>query len=207
MVVNNNDASKANNDDLEWRFVKKIVESDGTMTITSSNLGESFDIFNYDYKVVFSGETTNEDNDTPFIRLNNVSSSSYQALFTRSLGSSTLTFSLDNSSNISTGALLSGGSDFVGLTVVNLEFIITRSYIGFDAFGNTNFALSVFGDGFSGGAKAPSGTPIIIPTFSKFLGNLGGTIAQTLTQIDIVHNITSGSIDNSVGRIYKRKKQ
>jgi hypothetical protein len=196
----------------EWVLVEKFVLSGGTISINNSTFtNDGYDILNYDYKFVVDLDTTIEDNSSPYIRINNISTNSYNYVYERvsldaisnpGTGQST-SFGGHDQNLINTGLLLGSASADVGITNLHLEFTVSQSY-GFFTFGNNFHSIFVEGKGSALAIDAPAGTPIIFPIMSKFAGNISQS--SGLSQVDIIHDITAGSVDNSVVRVYRRPK-
>ena len=205
--------AKAVPGNLEWRFVQKITETDGTLGITNSSItNENFDIANYDYKFVVVLDTNAEDNSIPLIRLNSSNASIYNYLYERvnldavtnpDTGANTSLGGYDQSS-ISTGLGLDSENQNVSLTNLNLEFVVSQSNEAYTYGGTTQYALMVEGKGSALAVDAPNTTPKVWPVVSRFTGSV--LSSSGLTRVDIIHNITAGTTDNSVVRIYKRAK-
>jgi len=202
--------STANASFSEWAFIEKInnATTPGTGDIS---IVRAFDIENFDYKFVVDLDTNAEDNSDPFIRLNNISTNSYNYVYERvsltgasmpTTGAST-SFGGHGLTNIGTGVLLGSASESVLLTNLRLEFSVSQSY-GFGTFDSDLYSLFVHGNATALGTKAPVGTPAIFPIMSKFTGNL--STSEGFNRIDISHSITAGAIDSAVVRIYRRAK-
>lgn len=199
---------------VEWNFLQKITASGSTLSVTNSSLtNHTFDVSDYDYKFVVAVETSTEDNSSPMIRLNNISTTAYNYIYERATldavtnpdtGSNT-SFGGYDQTNIGTGLLLGSASQDVAMTNLQLEFIVSQSVQSYTFGGSTEYrALLVEGKGSALAIDAPSGTPRVWPIVSRFSGSL--TSSTGLTQVDIIHEITGGTTDNASVKIYYRAK-
>jgi hypothetical protein len=198
---------------LEWELVEKLnLSGTGTASISNGTFAtHSFDIDNYDYKFVVDLDTLGEDNSEPYIRINGISAHSYNYVYERvsldaisnpDTGQST-SFGGHDRNLIGTGLLLGSASSDVGLTNLHLEFTVSQSY-GFIPFAVDLYSIFVQGTGSALGIDATAGSPNIWPIVSKFAGNISQS--SGLSSVDIIHDITEGSQDRAIVRVYKRPK-
>jgi hypothetical protein len=189
----------------EWNYIGATTVSNGTVIIDSAVIGGAYDLANYDYKFVLVAETSDEDNSELFIRINNITTNSYKYVYTRASSSdnSTLVFSDKESNRIVTGTLLPGNNTGVAYTNVEIEFVLSRSYGVFTVFSTDNYNYIIKGQGITTAMNAPV-TNTIYPLISNFIGNIQLTAA--VNTVEIVHDITAGTVDTAKVRVYRRNK-
>ena len=197
-------------DDTEWAYVGKSTDSQTgtTITVNSTDLGESYDWANYDYKFVYQGSTTAEDTSQPYIRFDGVTTNdkySYQYVRWQQTAETTETQTVvgDAKSNlIYTGLALASYSAGGYGTDLEIEFTVRRS-------GTT-------GSGFYGFLVRGEGNVHYWPTTQNISLSYDG-MAQTrfvgsfkqdsaITSMTITHSITAGGTDTNIVRVYKRRK-
>lgn len=198
---------------VEWNFVEKLQLTGGTATVSNSTFANhTFDIANYDYKFVVDLETDSEDNDGPYIRLNNNSNAVYNYIITYST-TPTLTnpdsgYAYTNAAydanQIETGVGLGIDSANVGLTGIHLDFVVSQTYIPAYTIGTSTYMLTAKGVVSALAIDAPTTGPVIWPTSSNFFGSFSSSAG--LTEVDIIHNLTAGNNDKAVVRVYRRAK-
>lgn len=198
---------------VEWNFVEKLQLVGNTATVSNATFANhTFDIANYDYKFVVDLETTAEDNDGPYIRFNNQSTASYNYILTYST-TPTLTnpdsgFAYTNAAydanQIETGVGLGIDSANVALTGVHLDFVVSQTYLPGYTIGNSTYMLTAKGTVSALAIDGPVTGTVVWPTSSNFFGSLASSAG--LTQVDILHSLTSGLDDKAVVRVYRRAK-
>jgi hypothetical protein len=207
---------QANATIAEWSFLEKITNTEQNQG--SILISRDFDTDTYDYKFVVDADTNAEDNDSVKIQLNQNTSNVYQYLVTQTrvdlepnnyVISQNFSFANDAggrpeavpSAWIPSFVNLRPESTQVDVTRIHLEFVVSQGY-GTGTFGVKS--LSVKGEGTALGIKAPVSGQLILPSVSTFLGFIQAQAG--LTDVTIIHDITAGTTDNSVVRIYRRLK-
>jgi hypothetical protein len=201
----------------DWTFINKLITSNSidSFTIDSTLLGEVFDFINFDYKFVYDGQTTDEDNSTPYIRFNDDDTPGrHSYIFDRliagvDIGEPTRgsSCSFGTSNVIFTGVMLGTASTWVGVTFMTLEFIVSRARLNSEAFPRSVFMLE--GRGFASAAQGGASQPmdaISSTCMSKFVGNYQASNVDELNSIFFWHGITQGISDINSLRVYKRAK-
>jgi hypothetical protein len=198
---------------VEWNFVEKLQIVGNTASVSNATFANhTFDIANYDYKFVVDLETAGEDNDGPYIRLNNISTGTYNYLITYSTTPTltnpdsgfAYTVAQYDSPQIETGVGLGIDSANVALTGVHLDFVVSQTYIPGYTISNDFYMLTAKGTVSALAIDGPVSGAVVWPASSNFFGSL--TSSAGLTQVDIIHNLTGGTNDKAVVRVYKRAK-
>lgn len=191
----------------EWSLVGRFVETNpsGTTTINQANIGEAFDIDNYDYKVVFEASTSTKDTSTLRIRLNDVAPSTFDWVYSLidAAGNQTTVSSSENATSVNTGTRLEGTNDGIGMTQVNTEFIISQGFGTFD-YSNTH-VLMIKGEASALALSGPVAN-VIKPSKSTFVGSQTFGANEEITSINLVHDLIAGIEQQAACAVYKRLK-
>ena len=205
----------------EWIFYKKLSTGNGVedFLVNETALGEAFDFDNFDYKFVYDGQTTIEGNSSPYIRFNNDSQEGRHAFtYDRTIQSQegapiqTLQGSMDTT-DIPTGVMLgTATSDIVGVTLLTIEFIVTKARVASEPYTLLNYHLEGRGTATAGnGNTVPATSSLIAIGRSSFSGNyemagIGSPVHSIYFWHGITDGITDGATDINVLRIYRRHK-
>ena len=197
-------------DDVEWAYVGKSTDSQtGTsITVDSTDLGESYDWANYDYKFVYQGSTTGEDTSMPYIRFDGVSTSnkySYQYVRWQQTADLTETRTVQGDANTSliyTGLSLSSFSSGGFGTDTELEFTVRRS--GTTGSGMYGFLVRGEGNVHYWPTTQTLSTAYDGMAQTSFVGSFRQDSA--ITSMTITHQITAGGTDTNIVRVYKRRR-
>lgn len=206
-------AGSVSPDLVEWFYVGTSTDGDTLtdITVNSVDLGESFDFDNYDYKFVYDGWTSTEDNSRPYVRLDADSTAGRHSFVYQRVTLTAATTGTESiageygatSTYIDTGVEL--GTVSTGtLTQSQIEFIISRgrqNRAGYYTYLVRGDGAAAAGEYIQTDATTYSGT-----CMSRFSGSYAST-NSTLTQIYFYHSINFGSIDANKIAVYKRRKQ
>jgi len=208
---------------VEWLFVGISNDptdgfsggADGKITISSNDLGQNFDWYNYDYKFVFAGSVNGEDNSALKIYFDDITTiNKYSWLYntTRINGTSSATNFLgaDNGSGPLSNTILTGlGIDTTSgggqLTGVSCEFIVSRTLIAPSA-GMPGWSIRGNGSGHYFPSTQTLSTALDGAVFTNFIGTFRqDTLVSSIT---IDHGLQDGTTTgaHNIVSVYKRKK-
>jgi len=197
--------------DIEWRYVgtSTDLETATQIDITSTDLGESFDWANYDYKFVYTGATNTEDNSVPLIRFDNISATdkySYQYSRIQQTAETTeavLVAGDSQTTGITTGLGLAVFSDLGYATILTMEFTVSQSELN-----SAGFYFNTV-RGFGSVHYLPSSQSLTTSQDGLCQTTFIGAFKQdgsAITTVNFIHNHTGGNSDRNKIRVYKRLK-
>lgn len=199
-------------DDVEWAYVGKSSDSSSgtTITVDSTDLGESYDWTNYDYKFVYQGSTTAED--TSEIQLyfdaNTTTTGKYTWQYQRLQQTAELTTTetlsgdATDTGTIHTGLTLSSYSGGGFGTDVELEFTVRRTLT--TGSGLYGFVVRGLGNTHYWPTTQVLTTALDGMSQTRFVGSYRQDAA--ITSVTVSHGITVGGTDVNIVRVYKRRK-
>lgn len=205
------DAITTVNNSLEWQYVTQSTDLVYASSITvDTSDGVLYDWANYDYKFLYQGSTTAEDNDAPYIFFNgntdlNKYSSQYHVITQTAEATETETMVGDaNTTFINTGCSISTFSSGGFGTDIEIEFVVRRSRTT----GSGLFGWLVKGEGH---AHYWPTTQTLSTAYdgmaqSRFVGSFRQE--ANITTVSIVHNLAGGGQSGSQNRVkvYRRKR-
>lgn len=208
---------------VEWTFVGYSLDptdgysggADGKITVSSNDLGQNFDWYNYDYKFVFAGSVNTEDNSALKIYFDDITTQNkYSWLYnaTRIGGTSSASsyIGADNGSGPLSNQILTGlGIDTSSangeLTGVNCEFIVSRTQITPSA-GMPGWSVQ----GTGSGHYFPSTQTLSTAYDGAVLSNFTGTFRQDnlISSVTIDHGLLNNTTSNvhNIVNVYRRRK-
>ena len=206
----------------EWKKVSEINSTSSSVTINSSNLGESFNNDEYDYKFVVLAQTDSTDTSGEFfIRLDNSSTSGLHSSVRHmttmgSSGTSETTSGADGSagSQIDTGLTLGTGTGTQGSqTLLDVEFTMSQG-LAFSTDGglSDNYPYIVRGSGSIVAVEAANQTVNAV-SYTRLSQFTGGFVKQVqhddpgnLGSVFLSNLPNAGNTDNVKIRVYKRER-
>ena len=208
-------------DESRWEKVAEINSTSSSVTLNSSNLGESFNNADYDYKFVVLAQTDATDTSGQLsIRLDNVSTSGRHSSVRHmtTMGSSGPVETVSGAdgsagSQIDTGLTLGTGTGTQGTqTLLDADFIISRG-LGFSTDNSLldNYPYILRGSGSVVSVEAANQTATATVSYTRLSQFTGGFLKSVqhdesgnLGSVVISNLPDAGSNDNSKIRIYKR---
>lgn len=208
-------------DESRWEKVAEINSTSSSVTLNSSNLGESFNNADYDYKFVVLAQTDATDTSGQFfIRLDNDSTSGRHSSVRHmtTMGSSGPVETVSGAdgsagSQIDTGLTLGTGTGTQGTqTLLDADFIISRG-LGFSTDNSLldNYPYILRGSGSVVSVEAANQTATATVSYTRLSQFTGGFLKSVqhdesgnLGSVVISNLPDAGSNDNSKIRIYKR---
>lgn len=186
----------------EWQFIKAINDTTDPVDITSTELGEIFDLSSYDYKFVYTNSTNTYERSNYIIQLNGVTGAEYNWLYssiTKSSEAAPAISELGSRSGslyISTGLQIDDESSGSDVTAASMEFIIERSSVTL----NGSAVVSLKGEGIVNYGTTTAALNGVC--MSKFSGTIRDQIS--LSSVRISNILDEGSSKSSRIRVYKR---
>ena len=206
-----------------WKKVAEINSTSSSVTINSSNLGESFDNSSYDYKFVVLAQTDATDTSGQLsIRLDNDSTSGRHSSVRHmtTMGSSGPVETVSGAdgsagSEVDTGLTLGTGTGTQGTqTLLDAEFAISRG-LGFSTDNSLldNYPYILRGSGSVVSVEAATQSAASTVSYTRLSQFTGGFLKSVqhdepgnLGSVVISNLPDAGSNDNSKIRIYKRER-
>lgn len=197
--------------DMEWEYVTQSTDLVYASSITVDTTdGVLYDWVNYDYKFLYQGSTTAEDNDAPYIYFNGNTnsdkySSQYHVITQTAEATETETMVGDaNTTFINTGCNISTFSSGGFGTDVEIEFVVRRSRTT----GSGLFGWLVKGEGHAHywPTTQTLGTAYDGMAQSRFIGSFRQE--GNITSVTVVHSLAGGGTSGSQNRVkvYRRKR-
>jgi len=208
-------------DEARWEKVAEVNSTSSSVTLNSSNLGESFNNADYDYKFVVLAQTNATDTSGQFfIRLDNDSTSGRHSSVRHmtTMGSSGPVETVSGAdgsagSEVDTGLTLGTGTGTQGSqTLLDADFIISRG-LGFSTDNSLldNYPYILRGSGSVVSVEAANQTATATVSYTRLSQFTGGFLKSVqhdesgnLGSVVISNLPDAGSNDNSKIRIYKR---
>jgi hypothetical protein len=201
----------------EWTYVCTIPNTVDTINIVSGQNIPTFDWINYDYKLVYHGSTSGEDNMPLSIRFDDdTNANKYSWLYhrTRLTGLTSVVEEIvgnngagtGSNNSINTGLGVDASSSGGQITGAMCEVIISRTNIVSSSGGIPGWSIQGFGSGHyhPGTATLSQAQDGIIQT--RFSGSYRQD--NGIASIQFIHNLDEGGSLNSsnIIRLYKRRK-